>query len=517
MRPRSLLLGVFAVSLLGEHVCNGQQQCDTSAFTYNPSTGVYYMPGGLSSATSASQCSCLQQQWNTINQEIQAQHQNCLNANQGQPENPNSGSYPGSSCSYSACQSLHDALFTTMAPKEQQEIAACNAAVAQYQSELQAQQAAQQAEQQQQELAAQVAQQRRAAELQLIKQQIAASIKTQQDAAQLMATLLQQFQGRTSQSGDSPTPENEGMNAATSDAPGVTVVDYTDPNSLPKDSPGVSVLNFPGPPSNSTQGSNSSSDPGQGANQEPPGDLASNTGVVNPATGNGINTGNSATPGTANSLPSNGSRADVTSDSSQSATQNLVSDARDQINSVVTPELQGALGDAALDAGKDAVKDWVEQSGVYGELLVGATEQATTFATTVSNFTQQASNLVDVFTGKTSSEQTADIMFTNLQQLGAQMLNGTVAGTLFKNGSAGIWNANSVALGNLDQELSMAQSDSAYNEQQLDQLSDPTKVAQTAIFGICSYCERLYNAQQIVSGEWALLSAKFGWNVSDGN
>ena len=469
MRPTSLLLGLCAVTLLTQHACNGQQQCDTSAFTYNSSTGVYYMPGGFSSATSASQCSCLQQQWNTINQEIQAQHQNCLNANQGQPELPNSGSYPGSSCSYSACQSLHDALFTTMAPKEQQQMAACNAAAAQYQTELQAQQAAQQAEQQQQELAAQAAQQRRAAQLQLIKQQIAASLKTQQDAAQLMATLLS----------------------------------------------GVSVLNFSGPPSNSVQSSNEG--PGQGAGQGPPGDQASDTGAINRATENGADTGNPPNPGADSGLPSAGSSTEVASDSSHSTAQGLVADAKDQLNSVVTPELQGVIGDAALEAGKDAAKDWVEQSGVYGELLVSATEQATTFATTVSNFTQQANNLVDVFAGKTSSEQTADIMFTNLQQLGAQMLNGTVAGALFKSGSAGIWKANSIALGNLDQELSIAQSDSPYNEQQLDQLSDPTKVAQAAIFGICSYCEKLYNAQQIVSGEWALLSTKFGWNVSDGN
>jgi FKBP-type peptidyl-prolyl cis-trans isomerase len=471
MKPTSVSIGLCAV-LLTSSACVGQQQCDTGAFTYNQSTGVYYMPGGFSSATSSSQCSCLQQQWNTINQQIQTEHESCLKANQGQTENPNTGSDPGSSCSYASCQSLHDALFTTMAPKEAEQMAACNAAAAAYQANLQAQQVAEQAAQQRQEVAAEAAAQRRAAELQFIKQQIAASLKTQQDAAQLMATLVQQLQTSQSQQGDSSTPQ-------------------------PPDEPQGTMTNAqgtpdgPAPDSSATNGAPySEADTGNPSEQTIPGSAQSTDSISSPS-----------------------------SDSSQPASD-LVAAAKDQLNSVVTPELQGAIGDAALEAGKDTVKEWVQESGVYGEMLVYSAEHTATLVNETSNFVQQASNLVDVFTGKTSPEQTANVLFTNFQQLGAQMLSNTVAGALFKSGSTAIWNANSIALGNLDQELSIAMSDGPYtaaDAAQVDRLSDPTTVAQTAIFGLCSYCEKLYNAQRIVSGEWALLSTKYGWNVSNDN
>ncbi|MGA1982800.1 MAG: hypothetical protein ABSG84_10000 [Acidobacteriaceae bacterium] len=219
MELASLRLAVCAAVLLPV-TCIGQQ-CDTSAFTYNQSNGEYYMPGGTNSATNANQCSCLQQQWDTINQQIQTQHQNCLDANQNQPNVPNSGATPGSLCSRSSCQSLHDALYTTMAPREQQQMAACNASVAQYQAHLQAQQAAEQ----QQQAAEQAAQQQRTIELTSLKQQVAAMLKSSQDAAQARATAVQQLQTRISQELGAATPQNP----TPSPTPGPTPTDQQAP------------------------------------------------------------------------------------------------------------------------------------------------------------------------------------------------------------------------------------------------------------------------------------------------
>jgi hypothetical protein len=203
----------------------GQQNCDTSAFTYNATTGEYYMPGGLSSATSSSQCACLQQQWNAITQQIQAEHQNCLNAHQGEPNNPNSGSYPGSECSIASCQSLHDALYTTMAPEEQAQLNACSASVGKFQ----AQQAAQLAAQQQQQAAAAAAQQKRADQLAIIKQRIAAIVNANQSSQEQLAILAQQLQ--------SILVDPNGSSR------GVSVQDFNHPETIP-DSPGVTELDF---------------------------------------------------------------------------------------------------------------------------------------------------------------------------------------------------------------------------------------------------------------------------------
>lgn len=228
MESASLRLAICAVALLPV-TCVGQQQCDTSAFTYNQANRSYYIPGGTNSATSPSQCGCLQQQWDTITQQINTEHENCLTANQNEPNIPNSGSTPGSSCSRSSCQSLHDALFTTMAPKEKEEMDACNASVAKYQAEVQAQQATQQQRQATATAAAQVGQQQRAQELPIFKQQIAMVLKTQQDAAQKLATTIQQLQPRTSQ--PSPTPQN-------SDADATATADSTPVSAVPNPTPG---------------------------------------------------------------------------------------------------------------------------------------------------------------------------------------------------------------------------------------------------------------------------------------
>jgi len=215
MRSISWRIGMCAAVFLIPVACSAQQ-CDTSAFTYNASTGRYSYPGGVNSATSPSQCSCLQQQWDTINSQIEAEHQNCLNANQGQTGNPNSGSYPGSQCTYGSCQSLHDALYTTMKPKQDAEMAACNQAVANYQANLQAQQAAQQQQQAAQAVAVQVAQQQRSQELAAFKQAIVAQLSAQQNAAQAMASIQQLLQRNGNSPAGAVASQNPNQGVSTS-------------------------------------------------------------------------------------------------------------------------------------------------------------------------------------------------------------------------------------------------------------------------------------------------------------
>ena len=190
---RAILL--FGFVILASFDTAVSQQCSTSAFTFNKSTGEFVMPGGVTSVASANACSCLQQQWDAITQQIQAQHQACLEANQGQPTQP-SGTSPGSPCSIKGCQGLHDALFTTMAPKEKEQMASCNDALAKYQAQVQAEQAAQQQQEAQEAAAAQAAAHQRTQQLAAYKQQVAAQLKVKQDAAQKQATAIQQLQQR---------------------------------------------------------------------------------------------------------------------------------------------------------------------------------------------------------------------------------------------------------------------------------------------------------------------------------
>lgn len=236
------------------------QKCDTSAFTFNSSTGRYTMPGGISSVTSSSQCGCLQQQWDAIKAQIQAQHESCLQANASSPTNPNSGSTPNSSCSKNGCQGLHDALFTTMAPREQEQIYSCNQAAAKYQADQERIQLAEEQEQQQQAAQEQAAQQQRSQQLQARKQQLASIINAKQDAAQKQVAVTQQLQQRVSQQQqndaaaqktvqdvaadvekilNSPAPNSSSMPApGTADSFGLPSGDSTASSSLPTPEPG---------------------------------------------------------------------------------------------------------------------------------------------------------------------------------------------------------------------------------------------------------------------------------------
>jgi hypothetical protein len=201
------------------------------------------------------------------------------------------------------------------------------------------------------------------------------------------------------------------------------------------------------------------------------------------------------------------------SDDNNAKTSSLVSAVTDAVDSVTTPQARELLNDIAKDKTETYLKERIQESGVEGEIFVGAVEQQEDVIPKVSSFLGQAKNFVDLFTGNSSPDQSANTLFGGLRELGSLALKDTAAGTLFAGGSEGIWKAGNAALAHLDQAFSMFQEEGPYNAQQADQVTDFSDVAESAIFGICGYCEKLYKAQQIVTGEWNLLSTRFGWNV----
>jgi hypothetical protein len=94
------------------------------------------------------ECDQLQSQWDNLRQQLETEHQSCLDAHSNEPSAPNSGSGPGSTCSHSECQSLHNAIYSIVVPQSQSTVQQCRSQVTQYQQQQQQQQAAtQQAEQ----------------------------------------------------------------------------------------------------------------------------------------------------------------------------------------------------------------------------------------------------------------------------------------------------------------------------------------------------------------------------------
>lgn len=69
--------------------------------------------------TEYSQCSTLEREWGRLEEEVSRRHQDCLDAHQKSKEqkNPDSGSGPGSRCTYPGCQALHNRLFEIGARK----------------------------------------------------------------------------------------------------------------------------------------------------------------------------------------------------------------------------------------------------------------------------------------------------------------------------------------------------------------------------------------------------------------
>jgi hypothetical protein len=119
-----------------------------------------------------------------------------------------------------------------MAPKQNEQMAACNAAVANYQAQQQAEQAALQ----QQQAAEQAAQQQRAQELASYKHHVAAQIKARQDAVQrIQAAAMQQLQTRANQQQQiSAALQNSGVDA-TASGQGTAATDV--PNPVPGPTP----------------------------------------------------------------------------------------------------------------------------------------------------------------------------------------------------------------------------------------------------------------------------------------
>lgn len=93
------------------------------------------LPLSPPSPRNMAQCDQLQSQWDALRQQVQSQHQQCLNAHSSEPSNPYSGSGPGSACSHAGCQNLHTELFTILAPRETAAVQQCRNLVAQFQQQ----------------------------------------------------------------------------------------------------------------------------------------------------------------------------------------------------------------------------------------------------------------------------------------------------------------------------------------------------------------------------------------------
>lgn len=434
------------------------------------------LPTPPPSPTSMDECDRLQSEWDSLRQQINAEHESCLAAHSSEQSNPNSGSGPGSICSHSECQSFHDDLFTIIGPQSQASVQECRDAVNQYQQQQAQQQAAtQQAEQlAQQQLQQQVeyfrsegqrladlARQRQAAHQAAIQRAQAQQVAEQTAHDQLESHLQTEAQERVN---ELKSEEDQGQDRPNADAASMTT--------QPEVPPVVTQL------SADTTPLTDQASPAQTSEQI------------------------SASP--------SGETSDGQASVFPEQPPSILDSAKREIDRDLTPETQELLTDMAKDQAESYVKDQVRNSGVEGEILVGAVETEEKFLPAVSDFLQQAGNFVDVLRGNTTSEQTANTMFESLKQVGGLMLKDTVAGALFVNGSEGIWKANNLAMGKLDQELSMFNGDIPYDEQKADQLTDFSDVGRAAVFGICGMCEKLYNAQQIAVGEWNLLVQRFG-------
>jgi hypothetical protein len=78
------------------------------------------------------ECDQLQAKWDNVHQQMETEHQNCLDAHSREQPNPNSGSGPNSICTHSECQDLHDAIFNVVEPESQSDVQQCRWDVNQY-------------------------------------------------------------------------------------------------------------------------------------------------------------------------------------------------------------------------------------------------------------------------------------------------------------------------------------------------------------------------------------------------
>jgi hypothetical protein len=72
-----------------------------------------------------------------VGQRLEVEHQECLDAHSKEIPNPNSGSGPGSICTHSECQDLHDDIFSIVEPESQSSVQQCREDVNQYQAAVQ--------------------------------------------------------------------------------------------------------------------------------------------------------------------------------------------------------------------------------------------------------------------------------------------------------------------------------------------------------------------------------------------
>jgi hypothetical protein len=137
MRARSIEL-LLPVVLALISIVNSGVQCKGQALT---------PPLSPTSPQSLQECSQFEAQWGTFVGQLQTAHQNCLDARVKDPNVPGSGSGPGSRCSKTACQALHNVWFS-MQSQGSNKVAQCQSEVAVYRQAQQRQQAAAQAAQQ---------------------------------------------------------------------------------------------------------------------------------------------------------------------------------------------------------------------------------------------------------------------------------------------------------------------------------------------------------------------------------
>jgi hypothetical protein len=95
------------------------------------------LPQSPASPQQMQECDQLQTEWDKIHQQLETEHQNCLDAHSREQPNPNSGSGPNSICTHSECQDLHDAVFNVVEPESQASVQQCRWDVSQYQAAVQ--------------------------------------------------------------------------------------------------------------------------------------------------------------------------------------------------------------------------------------------------------------------------------------------------------------------------------------------------------------------------------------------
>jgi hypothetical protein len=100
------------------------------AQTYNARTGEIAMPGSPVAPDSPSQCDRLSSQWQSLQQQLDAAHQSCLDSHQSEPEDPRASMDPKDpTCSHPECQSLHSTRMQ-IAANADQAVTACRNQVA---------------------------------------------------------------------------------------------------------------------------------------------------------------------------------------------------------------------------------------------------------------------------------------------------------------------------------------------------------------------------------------------------